>query len=381
MKKALLVGCFHKMYERRLKPIRELLIRNGYEVEVLLSDFDHITKKKVIERDSTCKYIKVPKYKKNLSSKRLISHLSFGKSVKRYLEKFEPNLIYLLVPPNNTSYYCMKYKEKHRNTIFLMDIIDLWPESMPISEIRWSYPYKKWKRWRDKGIQIADYVFTECNYYQRILFPGGSDAKVYTLYLYKKQTEEEKKRVYDNIIKQEINEVGQDKIIRFAFVGSMNNILDIESIKGVITRCIDCGYKTELHAIGGGSSRQTFEEQIQNIGCDTFFYGFVFEEKEKIERLVKCDYALNMMKETSQVGLTIKSIDYLSYGLPLINNIKGDTWEMINENQIGINIESLQDFSVDKDVCNKYEILDFFESHFSEEAYLSRISKLFKEIN
>ena len=33
----------------------------------------------------------------------------------------------------------------------------------------------------------------------------------------------------------------------------------------------------------------------------------------------------------------MKSVDYFCYGLPLINNIPGDTWELVNRCGIGVN--------------------------------------------
>ena len=43
------------------------------------------------------------------------------------------------------------------------------------------------------------------------------------------------------------------------------------------------------------------------------------------------------MKESVRVGLTMKSVDYFCYGLPLINNIQGDTWKLIRQYGIGVN--------------------------------------------
>ena len=48
-------------------------------------------------------------------------------------------------------------------------------------------------------------------------------------------------------------------------------------------------------------------------------------------------FGINMMKPGICVGLTMKSIDYFCYGLPLINNIPGDTWKLVEKEQIGIN--------------------------------------------
>ena len=45
------------------------------------------------------------------------------------------------------------------------------------------------------------------------------------------------------------------------------------------------------------------------------------------------------MKTSVLVGLTTKSIDYVSAGLPLLNNIKGDTYDLVKRYGIGFNLE------------------------------------------
>lgn len=44
-----------------------------------------------------------------------------------------------------------------------------------------------------------------------------------------------------------------------------------------------------------------------------------------------------MMKPEVTVGLTMKSVEYLYWGLPLLNTIGGDTWRFIEESQAGFN--------------------------------------------
>ena len=38
----------------------------------------------------------------------------------------------------------------------------------------------------------------------------------------------------------------------------------------------------------------------------------------------QCHYALNIMKKDVCVGMTMKSLDYFSFGIPIVNNIEGD---------------------------------------------------------
>ena len=45
------------------------------------------------------------------------------------------------------------------------------------------------------------------------------------------------------------------------------------------------------------------------------------------------------MKSSVRVGLTMKSIDYLSYGIPILNTIPDDTWELVDREKIGVNVD------------------------------------------
>ena len=42
------------------------------------------------------------------------------------------------------------------------------------------------------------------------------------------------------------------------------------------------------------------------------------------------------MKQEVFVGLTMKSIDYFEAGLPIINNIHGDTWNIVKDRVLWI---------------------------------------------
>ncbi|MCR5205021.1 MAG: hypothetical protein K6E47_08180 [Lachnospiraceae bacterium] len=370
MKKAVLISCFN-WYEKRLKPIREILIEKGYEVSVLIADFDHIKKTSISCKYAECTYLDVPRYMSNISMQRIRSHLMFAKKVKKWIAANSPDLVYCEVPPNKVVDYCADYKRHHSEIKFIIDIIDLWPESMPLGKFVNTSPANTWRRWRDKAIKVADYVFTECDLYQEKLKGVLDSLKTTTLYLYKEQSEEERRLVQEIISKEKT-----DDVTRFAYLGSMNNIIDIGGICAVIQSFVAAGNLCELHAIGDGESREKFEGAVRKTGCQTHFYGLIFDELEKIKTLAVCDYAFNIMKNDITVGLTIKSIDYLSYGLPLINNIKGDTWELVEKENIGINTESAE--------ANMYQVdrkhvVDIYRKRFSLEAYINSVNRVLYE--
>ena len=369
----MLISCFN-WYEARLKPIREYLIEQGYKVTVLIADFDHIKKNRISNRYKECTYINVPKYRRNLSIQRIRSHWIFCKKCKDVIEKQKPDFLYCMVPPNKVAGYCADYKKKNSSIRLFIDVIDLWPESLPLGRMKEILAVTRWKKWRDDAIYIADHIFTECDFYHNELKRVIDPSRISTLYLYKEQIEKEKKLVHEIIRKGKT-----DEVIRFAYLGSMNHIIDIDGICRVIQLFVDSGKTCELHAIGDGESRKEFEKAVNDTGCCTYFYGTIFDEIEKIKILAPCDYAFNMMKKDVSVGLTIKSIDYLSYGLPLINNINGDTWKLINEYNMGINDDGNLLISTFYEV-SRGKVLECYQNMFIKEAFMNRINKIFGDV-
>ncbi len=91
-----------------------------------------------------------------------------------------------------------------------------------------------------------------------------------------------------------------------------------------------------------------------------------------------------MMKDEVSVGLTIKSIDYLSYGLPLINNIKGDTTKLVQDEKIGQNINiDINGSCVDVDRLLKIDrakVLEVYDTLFSENVFNEKVLSTMKMV-
>lgn len=380
MKQALIISCFD-WYEKRIGTVFKYLNSKGYNVTILTSDYDHINKQYRKERNVNCTYVHVPSYKKNISAQRIVSHMAFGRAVGKQLEKIKPDLIYLLFPPNNTGGYCLKYIEKNPTTKYIVDIIDLWPETMPLERLKWVPLIRLWKNMRDKSIKKADFVFLECSWYYKNIFKYLKDkTKVKTLYLFKK----------DGSCRQSITGINKhqiDKTIMLGYVGSINNIIDIEKISSLIKAIISKGYHVKVRLIGEGESRDKFISSLKLAGAEVCYYGKVFDEKQKAEILSPCDFGINMMKDSVEVGLTIKSLDYFSIGLPIINNIKGDTYRIVEKYNIGVNVSG-KETDVEKIISYylsysdkvRKKVFAVFDHFFTEKAFLERLEKAFDMI-
>ena len=70
--------------------------------------------------------------------------------------------------------------KKSTGAKIVLDVIDLWPESLPLTRARGLPPVQFWKRQRDAHIGCADVIFTECGLYRELL--SLPEDKPYTLY-------------------------------------------------------------------------------------------------------------------------------------------------------------------------------------------------------
>ena len=92
-----------------------------------------------------------------------------------------------------------------------------------------------------------------------------------------------------------------------------------------------------------------------------------------------------MMKKMVCVGLTMKSIDYFEFGLPLINNIKGDTWDIIEKEKCGINI-SIDNETLKENIVSYYSndmrsnSRKVFEKKLSEKTFCNLLESLIEEL-
>lgn len=334
MKRAILISCFN-WYEKRLQIIREELISRGYEVVVLLSDFDHIAKAPIKKRYEECIYLPTLSYRKNLSFARVRSHIDFGKSVAQFLKDSNLDLIYALVPPNNVAKQCLIYKQQRPNVDYVVDVIDLWPESMPLSLLKKSFLARKWADMRNQSLKQADGIVLECDLYCQSLPSGIETPYITTLRLYSDYREDEL------LLAEKVNQLHsfnpEQKQISFAYIGSLNNITDYDGILSIVKTFLAKNWQVSCHIIGDGQNRETFLSDLTATGCQVVYHGMIFDNPSKIKIAGTCDFAFNMMTNQVTVGLTMKSLDYLSIGLPMINNIKGDTWELVETCGIGLN--------------------------------------------
>lgn len=324
----------------RFQYLSNLLYQEEMDVTLFTNDFDHVSKKHV-SKDLINGYpykvrlIHESGYKKNVSIKRVLSHMEFGRNLKAEINNMEkPDLIYAAYPTMSASYVAGKYAKKH-NIPFFIDIQDTWPESIS-SAIDTKKVMVKLLMWpftnlANKIYKMADLVFGVSETYAQRANVTGTKAKEFIpVYigaeLYK----------FDNIeyeIHKENNEIW------VTYIGTLSHSYDIDTAIRTFFQITDKP-NIKLNIIGGGPDEERLIKLAKGLNVidkNVKFYGYM--EYEKMVAILKTsDIALNALTAGSKGTITNKLGDYVSAGLPILNSCQEkEVINLINEKKLGLN--------------------------------------------
>lgn len=364
MKNAVIITPFDNYsYQVRIKYVENYLSERGYEVKVLSSDFDHRNKTVYSAKRNNLELLHVPPYQRNLSFARINSHRVFAKKSLTRVKELAPNLIYCSAPPNFLFQYFSQYKRNHPEVKLLFELGDLWPETLPLQKKikKLASPVLKiWAGIRDRNIGYADGIIYECQMFSDVVSKANRHAKSDVIYLSKED-------YYKGDF--HIAEIPQTPL-RFAYVGSINNIIDVDLIVDIVRR-VNEKTSAELVVIGGGESADRLFQLCKEANVTFENHGIVYDEDKKHRILSSCHFGLNIMKDSVAVGATMKSLEYFHEGLVLINNIPADTEEIIKKYHCGF-VVSRQKMDVDSIIDYNFEMRmhsrQVFEDLFDEKA-------------
>ncbi|MBO4939209.1 MAG: glycosyltransferase [Oscillospiraceae bacterium] len=371
VKTACVISCSDH-YGHRLNVIADYLRSVGYEVTYITSDFDHTSKQNFVCSVPGCVQLHAKPYRKNLSVDRILSHRMFARDVFRYLEKQErqPDVVVSLVPPNFLVHYGARYKKKHPNVYLIFDIFDMWPETFPFGRMKklLAPVFCVWAWIRDHSLSRADYVTTECEMFRRLL----------------KLPDKNSRAIYLCAPALKIPDCGvqlREDSLELCYLGAINNVIDIPAICGLLRKLVREKPVT-LHIIGKGERQQELIDSAKSAGAQVHFHGAIYDDEKKQQIINRCHFGLNMMKSSVCVGLTMKSIDYFRFGLPIINNIPADTEELVRLRNIGIQCgdgceRRVLDMTAAECAAMRENVKEVFETTFEKSVIDSQYRQLF----
>ena len=364
--KILIVTCFESN-EERMGFVYDACISRGYDVKAITSDFSHIRKEKRDNVPSRFIPVETKPYRKNLSIERMLSHRTFARDAFCLIEKEDPDLIWLMAPANSLIKEAKRYKRKHPEKKLIIDIIDMWPESLPFRIDKNIFPLNLWRDIRSRNIGCCDHLVTECDLYQDILKKeyGGQIDTV---------------RWARDGKSDSCPVKAEEGKLSLCYIGSINNIIDADRIREVIS---EISLPVILHVIGEGENVDRFLNTLKPV-CEVMYHGAIRDKERKKKIFESCHAGINIYKEGLYIGLTVKCIDYFQNGLPIINNIKGDTWDLVNKYGAGFNLD--KDTKIDGNALiemrkNNQRICDLFDENLTKEVFINKCLKVIDEVD
>lgn len=365
--KAVCVSNFN-YYDKRIKYMQTYLENKQYVVHYITGDYDTMNRQMYTLNLANVTQLPLIQYKKNISFERIYSHYCFARSVYKQLLKLQPDVIYAMVPPNFVAYFIGKYKKKYPKTIVLFDVFDMWPETYPLPKNKlFHLPFKLWEHLRTKSLNQANGVLSECHLFEDYLKSLQKHRRIQTVY------------PCQQAINQDIDYVDCQGEISLCYLGSMNNIIDIEHIYRVLSQMAKV--KTvNLHIIGNGERAQEFITKMQQVCAKVINHGNLYHDEDKQRIFNQCAFGINVLKPTVFIGLTLKTIDYLKGGLPLLNTVQGDTKTLIEQYGIGLNVcqvdevaTAIEQLTSEHILVMKQQSRDVFQRYFAQEQYLTQL--------
>lgn len=370
MKKAAIISCFN-YYSDRLEKIEDFFTNNNFSVTYITSDYEHYLKNKYnIDRPNVVQ-VKVPEYKKNISLKRIFSHIVFSWRVYSYLKKNEQDLIYLVIPPNFLLQLIVKLKGNKPDIKIICDIYDLWPEALIKNKLILGLPIlKNWRNFREKSLKNVDAI---------VKISGISmdkNRKNFILYPYS---------VFNYILIP----IKDGDVVHLCFMGGINYVMDIDLIVNFIFE-LDKFKKVCCHIIGEGQMRKKLITLLEEKNIAFEYYGIVMDPKIKNIIYNKCWFGINMAKK-GMSSHSLKSIDYISAGLPVINANIGDTYDLIEKYNIGYNlndkrsnisciVKSIANLKVDEINYIKNKTKEVGQDIYSVESFYKKLKQIYREV-
>jgi glycosyltransferase involved in cell wall biosynthesis len=327
--KAVCISCFDH-YATRMKSITEYLCDKGYDTTYIITDFQHYSKVRYQAKYNVSTIqLHVPAYIRNMSTARLMSHFIFANKVYEKLYEIKPDIIYCMFPPNMLVKRVIQYKyETGVKVIF--DCYDMWPESFPYEKYGklLSLPFGIWRKFRDQYIEKADMLVCVSNALKDTFSKNYKGVSM-TVLMPSISINNMPEYTFDN-----------EKKITFCYLGNINHITDIELGIELLSTVVQ-KRPVVLHIIGGGQNHDDFVHGLAASGIEVISHGVVFDDETKKQIFSQCNFGLNIPREGIQSTMSLKSIEYMHVGLPFINSGVGDTYNIVNANGVGINIDRM----------------------------------------
>lgn len=316
-------------------------LSKNYKTYLFTSDFIHI-KKEFCDKSVENKYsynvhlIHEIGYKKNISVKRAISHITFALNLKKKIKKMEkPDLIYCAYPIMTSAFFMGKYAEKN-NIPFVLDIQDTWPESISAGINTENYIIKMlmypFTLYANAIYRMANLIIGVSETYAERGRVKNSKAKEFIpVYIGAERNK------FDNVEFKSLKQ--SDDEIWVTYIGTLSHSYDI--MTAILAFDILKEHKNiKLYILGNGPEFSKLKDKAEELELldKTIFFKGILSYEGMIDYLKNSDIALNAIRGKALQTITNKFGDYVSAGLPILNCCQSvEVLKLIESRKLGLN--------------------------------------------
>ncbi|WP_449316485.1 glycosyltransferase family 4 protein [Rubneribacter sp.] len=353
----------------RFRFLSELLVREGFEVDLITSSFQHWEK---AQRDCSKEcyrnlpyrvvFVDEPGYTKNLDLARIRSHRVAARNLRAHFERMRGSydLIYAEIPPNDVARACAECA-REANIPFVADINDLWPEAMRmvvdvpvLSDIAF-YPFA-----RDARIVyrlLSGAVGTSDEYAAR---PAADRDEPYpreTVYVGNDLA------AFDKGAQERAGEVEKpDGEVWAAYAGTLGASYDLATLVEAAALLEEDRLAREarraaedhtygpaqnrpcppvrVKVLGDGPDREKLEALAAKLGAPVDFLGYQ-DYASMAAHLCASDIVVNSLVKTAAQSIVTKIGDYLASGNPVVNTGSSPEFRAkVAADGFGLNVEA-----------------------------------------
>ncbi|MDR0514151.1 MAG: glycosyltransferase family 4 protein [Coriobacteriaceae bacterium] len=343
----------------RFRAIAELLVREGFKVDLITSRFQHWEK---AHRDTskacyqglpyTVLFIDEPGYTRNLDLARIRSHRQAARALRQLLATTAGpyDLIYAEIPPNDVARTCVEFAQE-QGIPFVADINDLWPEAMRmvidiplISDIAF-YPFSRDAKAVYRGLTAA--VGTSREYTERPMADRHAPYPHATVYVGNDMA------AFDAGAAQYAPELAKPaKELWVTYAGTLGASYDLGTLveAAALLAHPPQGSPVPLSGafanlppirvkiLGDGPDRARLEERAAQLGAPVDFCGYL-DYAHMAAYLSISDIVVNSLVKSAAQSIVGKIGDYLASGKPLINTGSSPEFRsMVAQGGFGVNI-------------------------------------------
>lgn len=323
-------------YEVRGKMLQNFYENAGHTVYIVTSDFSRDQKVHKSYEKGTIR-LHVPKYKSNISFRCAYSNQKFAHKLFGVLTKIQPDCIHCLIPANELTKPACRYKRKHPKSLLFFDVQELYPESWSLKTKLKAGAFFFVKR--DKYLEEADHVFVKCQILLDILQKKNNPKYSVLYWAYK-----------ENLISTAV--FLNREVVSLCWAGHINKVVDIDMIVDFL-KAVQKEKEVCLHIMGKGEASKKLLQSLEDNQIPYIDYGYVESIEKRHEIYNQCSYGLNFLKPHTIIGLSMKCLDYLSGGLPVLNSVHGDIYEMLERRYFGFNVSSSNIENVAWTLCHE----------------------------